>query len=236
MKKPFWARWLARRIDSALCLLTSFITGVRPKAAQQLDFPSRQTVYYANHNSHGDFVLVWVSLPKLWRMNTRPVAGADYWLGGRIRRFIIEDVFNGLLVDRGGHQNPQQIIDAMSAALQQGESLIIFPEGTRNTRDDTAMLPFKSGLYHLARANPHTAFVPVWLNNINRVLPKGHYLPVPLLCQVNIGQALYWQEHEDKAAFLQRSQQALLALAPYPVNMATAVAETETETAEGEQI
>ena len=98
------------------------------------------------------------------------------------------------------------------------------------------MLPFKSGLYHLARANPHTAFVPVWLNNINRVLPKGHYLPVPLLCQVNIGQALYWQEHEDKAAFLQRSQQALLALAPYPVNMATAVAETETETAEGEQI
>ena len=82
MKKPFWARWLARRIDSALCLLTSFITGVRPKAAQQLDFPSRQTVYYANHNSHGDFVLVWVSLPKQWRMNTRPVAGADYcWAG-----------------------------------------------------------------------------------------------------------------------------------------------------------
>ena len=131
MKKPFWARWLARRIDSALCLLTSFITGVRPKAAQQLDFPSRQTVYYANHNSHGDFVLVWVSLPKQWRMNTRPVAGADYWLGGRIRRFIIEDVFNGLLVDRGGHQNPQQIIDAMSAALQQGESLSFQLHGPR---------------------------------------------------------------------------------------------------------
>lgn len=213
MKQPYWRRWLVRRIDSALCLVSAFITGVRPKLAQHLGFPSSQTVYYANHNSHGDFVLVWASLPKRWRMSTRPVAGSDYWLGSKIRRFIIEDVFNGLLVDRSG-ADPQRITDDMSAALHRGESLIMFPEGTRNTHDDVPLLPFKSGIYHLARANPQTAFVPVWLNNISRVLPKGHYLPVPLLCQVHIGPALYWDQDEAKQAFLQRTQQALRALAP----------------------
>lgn len=211
--KPRWMRWLGRCVDGALCLVTSFVTGVRPKPAQALALPDYPTVYYANHNSHGDFVLVWVSLPKRWRMKTRPVAGADYWLAGNIRRFVIEDVFNGLLVDRKSH-HPQQIIDDMASALASGQSLIVFPEGTRNMSDEPILLPFKRGLYHLACARPQTAFVPVWLNNINRVLPKGHILPVPLLCQVHIGQALYIKENEDKSAFLQRAQAALLALAP----------------------
>lgn len=228
MQRMDWKHWLGRRIDSALCLVTSFITGVRPKLPQQLDCPERQTVYYANHNSHGDFVLVWVSLPKHWRMHTRPVAGADYWLGGRIRRFIIEDVFNGLLVDRSSGHNPQQIIEEMSAALRNGQSLIIFPEGTRNTDDDVPLLPFKSGIYHLACAHPQAAFVPVWLNNINRVLPKGHVLPVPLLCQVQVGQALYLQEGEDKQSFLQRSRDALLALRPHAAESTTSDQETPT--------
>ena len=170
-------------------------------------------MYYANHNSHGDFVLVWISLPKRWRIHARPVAGADYWLRGRLRRFVIEEVFRGLLVDRQGG-DPQQMIAQMGEALRQGDSLIIFPEGTRNTSDEVRLLPFKSGLYHLAAANPGTAFVPVWLNNINRVLPKGGLLPVPLLCEVAVGPALYLNEGEEKAAFLQRTQAALLALAP----------------------
>ncbi len=213
MNKKTFTHFLARLTDSALCALTSFITGVRPKQPQQLDCPPGGTVYYANHNSHGDFVLVWISLPKRWRMHARPVAGADYWLRGRLRRFVIEEVFRGLLVDRKGGQ-PQQIIEQMGAALQQGDSLIIFPEGTRNTSDDERLLPFKSGIYHLAAAHPQTAFVPVWLNNINRVLPKGGLLPVPLLCGVNVGAALYLREGEEKADFLARTQQALLDLAP----------------------
>ena len=60
----------------------------------------QQKVYYANHGSHGDFLLVWISLPRRWRIHTRPVAGSDYWLTGRIRRFIIQNVFNALLIPR----------------------------------------------------------------------------------------------------------------------------------------
>ena len=204
---------LARVLDTFLCLITSFITGVTSRPASDLAFTPTNKVYYANHASHGDFVLVWISLPKRWRIHARPVAGADYWLRGRLRRFVIEEVFRGLLVDRQGG-DPQQMIAQMGEALQQGDSLIIFPEGTRNTSDEVRLLPFKSGLYHLAAANPGTAFVPVWLNNINRVLPKGGLLPVPLLCEVAVGPALYLNEGEEKAAFLQRTQAALLALAP----------------------
>lgn len=204
---------LARITDTALCALTSFITGVRPQPLQQFDCPPEGTVYYANHGSHGDFVLVWISLPHPLRRRARPVAGADYWLRGRLRRFVIEEVFRGLLVERKGGE-AEQIVAQMATALQQGDSLIVFPEGTRNTSDDTRLMPFKSGIYHLAAARPQTAFVPVWLNNINRVLPKGGLLPVPLLCGVRVGQAVYLNEGEDKNAFLQRSREALLALAP----------------------
>ena len=205
---------LAWLVDQALCLFVSFITGVRPKRAAALSFDTRQKVYYANHGSHGDFVLVWISLPRRWRIHTRPVAGADYWLTGRFKRFIIQQVFNALLIPRNS-DNPRAITDQMREALEAGDSLIIFPEGTRNTDDQTQLLPFKTGIYHLAASRPDTEFVPMWIHNINRVLPKGKVLPVPLLCDVRIGEALRLQEGEDKEAFLERSRNALLALAPH---------------------
>ncbi|MCP2039437.1 1-acyl-sn-glycerol-3-phosphate acyltransferase [Neisseria sp. HSC-16F19] len=204
---------LAWLVDQGLCLLVSFVTGIRPHAAGQMDVPPGKTVYFANHGSHGDFVLVWVSLPRRWRKRVRPVAGADYWLGSRLRRFIAQDVFNALLIDRQGH-DPQAVIGQMTEALEAGDALIIFPEGTRNTDENTVLLPFKSGIYHLAQQNPQTEFVPVWINNINRVLPKGKFLPVPLLCDVSMGGALSLEDNEDKHHFIQRSRQALLALAP----------------------
>ncbi len=203
---------LARVLDTFLCLITSFITGVTSKQASDLAFTPTNKVYYANHASHGDFVLVWISLPKTWRMLTQPVAGADYWLGSKLKAFIAEQVFRVLLIDR--QHDPKQAIAAMDGALKQGKSLILFPEGTRNTTDDQVLLPFKSGLYHLARENENVEFVPVWINNINRVLPKGKILPIPLLCEVRIGEVIKKLPDEDKTAFLTRIRQALLDLAP----------------------
>ena len=203
---------LARVLDTFLCLITSFITGVTSRPASDLAFTPTNKVYYANHASHGDFVLVWISLPKTWRMLTQPVAGADYWLGSKLKAFIAEQVFRVLLIDR--QSDPKQAIAAMDGALKEGKSLILFPEGTRNTTDDQILLPFKSGLYHLARENENIEFVPVWINNINRVLPKGKILPIPLLCDVRIGEVIKKLPDEDKTEFLTRTRQALLDLAP----------------------
>lgn len=171
-----------------------------------------QRLYYANHSSHGDFVLLWASLPPELRKRTRPVAGADYWQKPGVRSFLINNVFNGVLVDRERKEgaNPLQ---AMLDALDGGDSLIIFPEGTRNLGDEP-LLPFKSGLYHLAQARPAVELVPVWIANLNRVMPKGRALPLPLLCTLSFGAALEHVEGEGKEAFLERARNALLTLAP----------------------
>ncbi len=92
-----------------------------------------------------------------------------------------------------------------------GSSLILFPEGKRNMGDDPA-LPFKTGLYHVARRRPEVDLVPAWIENMNHVIPKGEIMPVPLLCSVRFGAPLHVQEGEDKAAFLARARAALIAL------------------------
>lgn len=172
-----------------------------------------QRLYYANHSSHGDFVLLWASLPDELRRTTRPVAGADYWQKGGLRSFLINDVFNGVLVDRDRSSPEHNPLQPMLDALAQGDSLIIFPEGTRNLSDEP-LLPFKSGLFHLAKANPQVEMIPVWIANLNRVMPKGRALPLPLLCTLSFGAPLERLADEDKAAFLERARNALLALAP----------------------
>ncbi|MFK0087620.1 lysophospholipid acyltransferase family protein [Pseudomonas sp. NPDC090755] len=171
-----------------------------------------QRIYFANHTSHGDFVLLWASLPPPLRKTTRPVAGADYWQTGAIRRYVINQVFNGVLIDRERHDPQANPLQPMLQALESGDSLILFPEGTRNQED--GLQPFKSGLYHLAKAHPHVQLIPVWIANLNRVMPKGRVLPLPLLCTTSFGAALCLQDDESKAQFLERSRAALLALAP----------------------
>lgn len=200
---------LAKFIDHIICFFTAFITGVRPQRLPENLMP---TVYYANHHSHGDFILVWISLPQNLRLCTRPVAGADYWQQGRIRRFIANSVFNVLLVERNS-ENPQQAIETMSNAIRKGENLIIFPEGTRNLGEEP-LQPFKSGIYHLAKQQPNIQFVPVWIDNMKQVLPKGAILPIPLMCQARFGDPISLQDGEEKADFIERSRQALLALSP----------------------
>ncbi len=163
--KNFLKKQLAWLTDQALCLSVSFLTGVRPKSPRELTFNQHQKVYYANHGSHGDFVLVWISLPRRWRLSTRPVAGSDYWLTSKLKRFIIQNVFNALLIPRH-NDNPQAITEQMKDALNAGDSLIIFPEGTRNTDDNTILMTTPS----CCRSSP--AFI-IW--------QKAN--PIPNLCR-----------------------------------------------------
>lgn len=172
----------------------------------------RRRVYFADHRSHGDFLLIWEALPPALRRHTRAVAGADYGLDRRLRRIVAERVFRAVLIDRkaiAGRSNP---IDRMRDALAAGCSLIVFPESTRNIGD--GVLDFKSGIFHLARAIPEVEFVPVWIENVGRVMPRGAVAPVLLLCTLSFGPALTLGDAEPKGEFLKRARDALLALAP----------------------
>lgn len=169
-------------------------------------------IYFGNHSSHGDFVLIWSALPKPLRKQARPVAAAEYWRRGALRRYLIRRVFNGVLIEREAEHRSADPIAQMAEAIKDGSALILFPEGTRNLGD--GLLPFKSGLYHLASCCTNLELVPVWLENINRVMPKGRLIPLPLLCTASFGAPLQLAEGEDKHVFLDRARDALLALAP----------------------
>jgi 1-acyl-sn-glycerol-3-phosphate acyltransferase len=202
----------ARLTGQAISTFARFITA--PRAIWQgIEPVPAQRVYFANHSSNGDFVLLWTALPLPLRRRTRPVAALDYWLTSPLRAFIGREVFNAVLIDRHPEVRTEDPVAQMAAALDQGASLIIFPEGQRNS-SDAPLLPFKSGLYHLAKARPGVDLVPVWIANLNRVMPKGEVIPVPLICTLTFGAPLHLTDDEPKEAFLARATGSLLALKP----------------------
>ncbi|MCA9862616.1 MAG: 1-acyl-sn-glycerol-3-phosphate acyltransferase [Thermomicrobiales bacterium] len=170
-----------------------------------------QCIFYANHTSHLDVVVLWAVLPGALRQRTRPVAARDYWEKSALRRFAATRIFNAVLVDRDGNLAAlRQQLDQLIAALDDGASLIIFPEGTRGSGDEVAS--FRPGLHFLARQRPDVALVPVNLHNLGRIMPKGEFAPAPQLSRVTFGAPLYLEPKEGKDAFLERARAALIAL------------------------
>jgi len=170
----------------------------------------RQRVYFANHTSNLDTLVIWASLPRQVRVLTRPVAARDYWVKSRLRRFLAGRILNAVLIERKrptAHDNP---LADMLNALGDRHSLIIFPEGGRQA--DGEMAPFKGGLFHLAKDRSDVEFIPVLIENLNRILPKGEILPVPLMGCLSFGAPIRLESGEEKTAFLERARQAVKAL------------------------
>jgi len=200
--------WRAKLMGAALLGLVRLLTGAQarwhgcpPKAEQR--------IYFANHQSHADLVLIWAALPEELRSITRPIAARDYWTASAFKRWITQAVLNAVYVERErkGDEDPlRPLIDA----LQSGDSLILFPEGTRG--HDSEPQAFKSGLYNLACRFPEVVLVPTWIHNAQRVMPKGEVVPVPVLCSVTFGAPLQRDPDENREAFLRRAREAVLAL------------------------
>lgn len=198
----------ARLMGLFLLGLVRLLTGAQ---ARWLGCPPKaeQRIYFANHQSHADLVMIWAALPSELRGITRPIAARDYWTAGRLREWITTAVFRAVYVERErkGDEDPLQ---PLIHALEGGDSLILFPEGTRGHAADPQ--PFKAGLYNLAQRFPDVVLVPAWIQNVQRVMPKGEVVPVPVLCSVTFGEPLRLQPGEERRAFLDRARLAVMAL------------------------
>ena len=207
--------WLLLGVVRLLTGAQARWVGCPPKAEQR--------IYFANHQSHIDLVMIWAALPEELRSITRPIAARDYWAGTPWKRWITTEVFHAIYVERGGAPDPnaateqgapapdplaplQPLIDA----LESGDSIIIFPEGTRGHTGEPQK--FKSGLYTLAQMFPDAVLVPAWIDNVQRVMPKGEVVPVPILCSVTFGAPIQLEEGEERRPFLDRAREAVVAL------------------------
>ncbi len=168
-----------------------------------------QRVYFANHTSHLDALVLWAILPRHLRAITRPVAAKDYWEHGIVRRHIAK-TFNAMLIDRKKIKVHRSPVDLMIREIGNKYSMIVFPEGSRNTGEE--MGNFKSGLYYLSKKRPDLELVPVYIDNLNRVLPRGEFLPVPLLSCITIGPPMWLESGEPKVEFLRRAREAVQGL------------------------
>jgi 1-acyl-sn-glycerol-3-phosphate acyltransferase len=202
------APMLAKLMSFFLLGLIRLLTGAQarwygcpPKAEQR--------IYFANHQSHADLVMIWAALPAELRGITRPIAAKDYWTKTPFKQWITTAVFHAIYVDRArtGEQDP---LEPLIDALNNGDSIILFPEGTRGNAEEPQA--FKAGLYNLAMKFPQVVLVPAWINNVQRVMPKGEVVPVPILCSVTFGAPIRVEEGEERRAFLDRARQNVIAL------------------------
>ena len=207
----FFRGLAATFVGNCIRVFVGFLTALRADW-QGIEPVPKQRVYFANHTSNGDMPMIWSVLPPALRRETRPVAAADYWLKNKLRAFAGGEVFRAVLIDRRREVNDDPMAKII-AALDEGSSLIIFPEGNRNMGPDD-LLPFKAGLYNMGLARPDVDLVPTWIANLNSIMPKGEVIPLPLICTVTFGAPIHVKEGESKDDFLARASAALSALKP----------------------
>jgi len=205
---------MASKADLMGLLLTALVRLITGAQGHWKGCPPKaeQRIYFANHQSHLDWMLIWAALPSDLRATTRPIAARDYWTSSKFKAWLTREVFHAVYVSRQRSED-QDPLEPLVEVLDAGDSLVIFPEGTRSNKG--LPQPFKTGLYHLAEQFPNVQLIPAWIDNVNRVMPKGEVVPVPILCTVTFGAPIQLEPGEDKRAFLDRAREAVVALRPH---------------------
>lgn len=190
-----------------LAIFVKFATGVRVPGSVE-GWTGRPCVFFANHGSNLDALVIWAALPRVIRENTSPVAARDYWTKNAIRRWISGKIFHAVLLNRKGRPDDRSHpLQGVFDTLEGGRSIIIFPEGTRS--QDGTLNDFKPGIFHLRERFPGITMIPVSLQNLNRILPKGQSLPVPLIGRITVHPPLADVAGESRADFLARARGAV---------------------------
>lgn len=191
---------------NALCVAARLFTGVQPRHLDNVNLTEQQ-VFFANHTSHFDCLILLAVLPEMLRRNIRPVGAADYWTATRFRRFIATKILNVILIERLHPSKTNNPIKPLLEAIDQGYSLLLFPEGSRTSGE---VKQFKAGLYHLSKRRPTLALVPTYIENANRILPKGESIPIPMWCAITFGAPIHCDTGESRDEFLSRARQSIL--------------------------
>jgi len=194
----------------SLIVLARMISGSTVLWYESQPDDSCQRVYFANHTSHLDALVIWAALPSVIREKTRMVAAQDYWDAGPIRRYISRSLLKAVLIERENVSLKNTPIKVMAEEMKDEYSLILFPEGGRS--QDGMLGEFKSGLYYLCRRRPDLELIPIYLNNLNSIMPRGKALPVPMLSRVIFGPPMWLEMDERKESFLERTRNAILKL------------------------
>lgn len=209
VKKGWLKESIIKILRGLLILVAKFLSGA---SVRWVDCQPEccQRVYFANHTSHLDSIVIWSVLPDHVRKTTRMVAALDYWNAGPIRRFLSKNVFNALLIDRKHVSIKNNPVNQLILEMKAEHSIIIFPEGGRGNGEK--INDFKSGIYYLAKKRPEIELIPIYLDNMNRILPRGMVLPVPMLSRVVFGPPIWIEKGEKKEDFLNRCREAVLKL------------------------
>jgi 1-acyl-sn-glycerol-3-phosphate acyltransferase len=212
--------WLPIKMLDILVGLAKILTGAQGVWSGTLP-DKRQRIYFANHTSNMDTIVIWSALPSHLRKITRPVAAKDYWDNPGIRRHIATKELNVVFVERNKETRTEDPLNPLRRALDEGYSLIIFPEGKRNP--EAVPGEFKAGIYKLHQEYPDVEMIPVYLENVTKSFPRGAPFPLPVICKAYFGSALkdednpyleYADEPEQISQFLNKARRAVIELIP----------------------
>lgn len=167
--------------------LVLIILGLNVKNRQKLPV-NGPAVIAANHNSHLDTLVIFSLYPLSKVHKLRPVAAADYFLSNKLMAWFSLNVIGIIPLSRSGEIDKEQLFSGCHQALDAGDILILFPEGSRGKPEKTGKL--KKGIYHLIKDRPETSLVPLVTHGLGRALPRGEALFVPFNCDVVVGDKL----------------------------------------------